>query len=498
MKIFIVEDEVFALKTLCKKVRDLGEDYEIVGTAADGLEALPGILKTHPAVVLTDIRMSRMDGITLIRKMLEANVPSIPVIISGYQEFEYAKQAMRLGVKDYLLKPIELNELKECLASCQKRLQKTSTPQNIYSLLAGNETLDLNSIAAGSQILICYLIFCTPLSNSGSLLHPVAGYISNSLIQDYFSRRLPGYTVLGFDGIFSNEKVVLFHFEGSMEETDRLLHGLILELAEQFHFPVTCYYMSSPTDMIGPNIQNAHANCVRNMILGVTRCCHTLPPSEPAENLTDFIELLTLLIRQDDKDLISSNMLRLCKKWEAEQRTIVSSQADLIFILKALNQNFHEKKDRRIDCVFYVENIYCFSSSFEELAINFSQLLTELFGAWNTPEDPTIKGEQLVEKIEAYFHENLSRSITLQILSDEMNVSKVHLCRVFKKYRNMTPIDSFNRMKIERARELLTQFVTLPLQKISDMLGFNDVYYFSKVFKKIVGVSPSAYRKKQE
>ena len=154
--------------------------------------------------------------------------------------------------------------------------------------------------------------------------------------------------------------------------------------------------------------------------------------------------------------------------------------------------------DRRIDCVFYVENICCFSSSFEELASNFSLLLTELFGASNGPEDQTLKGEQLVEKIEAYFHENLSRSITLQLLSEEMNVSKVHLCRVFKKYRNMTPIDSFNRMKIDRARELLTQFAALPLQKISDMLGFSDVYYFNKVFKKIEGVSPSAYRKNLE
>ena len=112
MKIFIVEDEVFALKTLCKKVSDLSPDYEVVGTAADGVEALPGILKTQPAIVLTDIRMSRMDGLTLVQKMKENGVSAIPVVISGYQEFEYAKQAMHLGVKDYLLKPIELNELK--------------------------------------------------------------------------------------------------------------------------------------------------------------------------------------------------------------------------------------------------------------------------------------------------------------------------------------------------------------------------------------------------
>ena len=227
----------------------------------------------------------------------------------------------------------------------------------------------------------------------------------------------------------------------------------------------------------------------------MSRCCHTLPSPEPAENMTDLIELLTILLRQDDRELIHSNLLRLCMKWKKEQRTIVASQADLIFILNALNQNFHDRRDRRIDSVFYVENIYCFSSSFEELASNFSLLLTELFGSQNPAEEQSLRGEELVEKIEDYFRNNLSHSLTLQLLADEMNVSKVHLCRVFKKYRNMTPIDSFNRMKIERARELLVRFTSLPLQKISDMLGFSDVYYFSKVFKKIEGTSPSAYRK---
>ena len=233
MKIFIVEDEVFALRTLCKKVRDLSPDYEIAGTASDGVEALPLILEARPEVVITDIRMSRMDGLTLIREMKEAGVSAIPVILSGYQEFEYAKQAIHLGVNDYLLKPIEMNELKECLESCRKRLKETHTPQNIYSFFSGNEPLNISSFTSGGSILICYFIFCTPLSNSGSLLHPVAGYISNTVIQDCFTSRVPGNTVLSFDGIFSNEKVVLLNLIGSPEETDRMLQGITAEFAER-------------------------------------------------------------------------------------------------------------------------------------------------------------------------------------------------------------------------------------------------------------------------
>ena len=498
MKLFIVEDEVFALRTLCRKIEDLNEDFEIIGTAADGIEALPLIEKTHPDVVLTDIRMSRMDGITLIRTLKEKNINAVPVIISGYQEFEYAKQAIQLGVTDYLLKPVEPDELRKCLASCREKLKKIHTHQNIFSFLLGDETFSLSSVTPQSRILLRYLIFSTPLSNSGSLIHPVAGCISDDMVRNVFSRYLPDYTVSCFDGVFTNEKIMLFDFSHPVEQADDALSRITSDFSDYFRFSVTCYYELVHADNLAQTIQSARKACVSNAVLGMSRCCRSLPPAEAAENLSELINLLILLIRQDDRKLIHSNMLRLCMKWKKEQRTIGASQADLIFILKALNQKIRETTDRRIDAVFYVENIYCFSDSFEELAANFSLLLTELFSTQNDPEEQALKGEQLVERIEAYFRDNLSRSLTLQILADEMNISKVHLCRVFKKYRNLTPIDSFNRMKIDRARELLTRFSALPLQEISDMLGFSDVYYFSKVFKKIAGVSPSSYRKTQE
>ena len=495
MKIFLVEDEVFALRTLSRKILDLQKDYEIVGTAKDGTEALPKIIETKPAVVITDIRMRDMDGLTLIQKMREENVTALPVIISGYQEFEYAKQAMRLGVEDYLLKPVELAELDECLENCRKKLEEQYVHKNIYSFLIGDEKFSLESITSNDQFILVYMIFCAPLNNSENLLHPVTGHISGTKMYDFLSAKMPGYSVFCFDGIFSNEKIILLNSaERSREEGSALLEHLVPELAGKIGFPVTAFYLFSGADALTYNIQAARRGCVRNAVLGESGCYHTLPPAPASENLTEFIELLTLLIRQNDQELLHSNMMRLCGEWKKKRRTVVACQADLIYILKALNQNF-PKKDRQLDPVFYVENIYCFFSGFGELAVNFSQLLTGLFSPEKSSEEHSLSGAQLVQKIEQYFRDNLSRTITLQLLADEMNVSKVYLCRIFKKYKNITPIDYFNRLKIERACELLTQFPSLPLQKISDTLGFNDVYYFSKVFKKIAGMSPSGYRK---
>lgn len=497
MKIFLVEDEVFALRILHKKITDLKQNYEIVGMATDGSEALPKILETKPAVVITDIRMSDMDGLTLVRKLQELHVCAIPVIISGYQEFEYAKQAMKLGVKDYLLKPVELTELEECLRRCREKLESEYNQKNIHSFLIGNESFHLESITSNDHFLLTYMIFSTPLSSSQTLLHPGTGQIYGTDVRRFFVENMPGYSLFCFDGVFSNEKVLLFNSsEKSMEQSARLLQELTPKLAAAFSFPVTAFYMESPANMLTCNIQTARRGCVQNAVLGKSGCYSCLLPVNISSDLSDFIELLALLLKQDDQELIHSNLSRIFKEWEAEERTVTTCQTDLVFILNSLKRSFFHSNTMDMDATFFVENILCFCSSFEELADDFSQFLIEFFSPHKKISESAASSIQLVEKMEDFFRQNISRSMTLQLLSDETNVSKVYLSKVFKKHKNSTPIDYFNHMKIQKACELLQQFSTLPLQEISERLGFNDVYYFSKVFKKIVGISPSAYRKK--
>ena len=109
IKIFLVEDEVFALRTLHRKILDLQEDYEIVGTATDGTEALPKILAAKPAIVMTDIRMSDMDGLTLIQMMRE-KYPSVRCYVVTETE-NYIEQASAIRVNGYLLKPVSAEQI---------------------------------------------------------------------------------------------------------------------------------------------------------------------------------------------------------------------------------------------------------------------------------------------------------------------------------------------------------------------------------------------------
>lgn len=168
--VVIAEDEELLLHNLVKKVETTETDFVVAGTAQTGIQAYELVKKLHPDLVITDIRMPVMDGIALIKKIQE-NYPLTDFIItSGYSDFEYTKSAIQLKVTEYLLKPVDPDELKAALQqlSNKYRLQQSSfedifnpsTTRNSPAQIAGilkdyiatNYCLDINlNLIAGSM-----------------------------------------------------------------------------------------------------------------------------------------------------------------------------------------------------------------------------------------------------------------------------------------------------------------------------------------------------------
>ena len=124
MKVFLVDDEIVVREGIRESFPWEDTPYVLVGEAPDGEMALPMIRDTNPDIVITDIRMPFMDGIELCR-IIRSQMPWIGIIIlSGYDEFEYARQAISLGVCRYLLKPSDLEELKETVRVMVGRLDR--------------------------------------------------------------------------------------------------------------------------------------------------------------------------------------------------------------------------------------------------------------------------------------------------------------------------------------------------------------------------------------
>lgn len=180
--VIVAEDEALLLENLCKKINNSGTGFEVIGSAPTGIQALELVEKLNADVLITDIRMPVMDGLTLIQKV-HARYPSIDIIItSGFSEFEYARVALQNQVCEYLLKPVDNEILREtllrlkekymleqntlenifCQASCAKTPAQIAELLRDYLIQNFNQDINLNLIAHNMNYSSSYLtkIFC--------------------------------------------------------------------------------------------------------------------------------------------------------------------------------------------------------------------------------------------------------------------------------------------------------------------------------------------------
>ena len=180
--VVVAEDEELLLNNLVHKIEKADPDFHVIGTAQTGVQALDLVEKLSPDVVFTDIRMSVMDGITLLTKIRDQFPFTKFVITSGFSDFEYAKKAITLKVSDYLLKPVDSEELQNVLLKIKQELQikqddyetvftpgaASMSPGQIAALLKDfmvqnyAEDINLNLIAGTMNYSPSYLtkIFC--------------------------------------------------------------------------------------------------------------------------------------------------------------------------------------------------------------------------------------------------------------------------------------------------------------------------------------------------
>lgn len=124
--IIIVEDEFRIRQGLSNLINKLEMDCRVVGEADNGFEGIKLIQDMEPDIVITDIQMPKMDGLMMIEKVIEMGASCTFVILSGYANFEYAKQGIHLGVKEYLLKPATISDVKELLTKLTKNNERKS------------------------------------------------------------------------------------------------------------------------------------------------------------------------------------------------------------------------------------------------------------------------------------------------------------------------------------------------------------------------------------
>jgi len=131
LKAILIDDEPIILEGLQKIIDWKALGFEIIATAQDGIEGLEKIKKFKPEVALVDIRIPGIDGLLLIKKLKEEGVNTKVIILSGYSEFEYAKEAIELGVESYLLKPVDPHMLEQKLEKVKQKISQEIELQKV-------------------------------------------------------------------------------------------------------------------------------------------------------------------------------------------------------------------------------------------------------------------------------------------------------------------------------------------------------------------------------
>ena len=131
MKIAVVEDESSIRNGLAKIIKKLDPEYELVGTAGNGLEGLHLVQNTEPDLVIMDIQMPEMNGLDMLEHLRKDGYTGRAVVLTAYSDFDYAKRAIGMNIDNYLLKPIKIQELRETLWNIRNVLEKERGIENM-------------------------------------------------------------------------------------------------------------------------------------------------------------------------------------------------------------------------------------------------------------------------------------------------------------------------------------------------------------------------------
>ena len=124
MRVVIVEDEIRIREGIVKLLSKTNDEFELVGEADNGKDGLQLLRDLRPDIVITDIKMPQMDGLSMLEQMFEQGINAKVIVLSAYSEFEYARKAMKLGVTEYLLKPITYHDFMQALENVKHQVEK--------------------------------------------------------------------------------------------------------------------------------------------------------------------------------------------------------------------------------------------------------------------------------------------------------------------------------------------------------------------------------------
>lgn len=507
MRIVIVEDEKPIRDGMGKILEKINPDYRLVGSARNGKEGLKLIKETRPDLVIMDIHMPEMDGLTMLKKIRSANIDCKAIVLSAYSDFNYAKQAIELGIENYLLKPIKISELKRTLKQIEEGFSKDQESESI---------MQVDKVFFGSM----------------------TGLIKVDEHLDAMTREQYGFGIeddmdvflVWIKEDFQEQKNLV---KEAVEEWNRSKKGVIsyiLEVANKQMLVTIIYTKRKKENREFEQFETEIVPSVCEQIKGSAACVwgRSNCLSELEQTLEKMAEELQWHLVFEKNQLITEQLINktetvpLKYPEDLENQTKQAVMKGDMFeyekgfrkFYSCIRQETYNPGEVKETCIRYCIAIFTIAKEIgivkEELsvqhvlknladAVDWPQVNESLrdFSAYiefrNTQtEEPAVS--VMVKRAQQLIQEHYNEGITLDEIARKLFVSEEYLSTQFKKETGVTFSETIRKFRIEKVKELLLNS-SLKLNQIAEMTGYADPKYMSKVFKEEVGVLPAEYRK---
>ena len=545
LKIFLAEDEVVVRETIKRMIpwEELG--FELVGEAADGEMALPLLIRQQPDLLITDIKMPFMDGLTLAR-LAKKEIPGLKVVIlSGYDDFNYAKQAIGIGVEDYLLKPITKNALIERLSEIRSRYEHEKTQKEYYekfqremqayeknssrdffeALVDGSmdmmevykraEKLGLDIVAEAYNVLIFTMNCDEDFSGQrdeyssweAESLELLENFFAGHSSAMLFRSNIFSYGVLlkgQRETIEENTRAcvdeirkILSRQDGRREwflavgqsverlsQIQKSYHTASRAFSQRYLYDENILYYDEMETMEHPGgqaetednayMQKVDVNALNPAIL------QKFLSNGLQEETENFVKDYFYAIGQEPMEsLVFRNYV------------ILNVRFSVISFIKGLGCDTNEMESAD------TEEVLAESGKNMESAIAYAKKMIsqaiEIRDQNSGNKNRSIL-KTAVDFIDSHYMEE---DISLNTVANVANVSSNHFSALFSQNMGQTFIEYLTTLRMNKAKELL-RCTGMRSSEIAGEIGYKDAHYFSYLFKKTQGMTPSDYRKARE
>lgn len=511
MNVLIADDEKIVLEGLKYIIDWNALGFTICQTALDGQDALDKILSLNPDLVLIDIRMPKRNGVEVVQAAVEHGYTGKFIILSGVTDFKLAQTAMRYGVDFYLTKPLDEEELEQAVRSVRESIRTTEKNQTFYEQYRDKAK---QSILHDIMTNTCdYKKLDLDDLHLYANIYQVISYENYN--QDYFYQtwnfadlmRVTNQDGNTFDLIQMGERrVILLKGDFAISRFENLLRHY--QITPQKGSPFDSVFLAYGQKV--SRIRDIHLSyedicrlegrrffCQENQHVIGWEELYSVDSSSPkllSSSAASYADRICRYIQSSSQTLISETLKELTDLLMHSDEDITTIKHFLIDIYILVKQKIIQLYPN-IDIPFLanasaidlIERKYYLYEIITFLAEQFDMQMHSVGYS---------SGENVMDEVLHYIHHNYRDNLKLETIAPLFGYSSSYLGKVFNKKMGVNFNSYVNQVRIKEAKKLLEQD-TLKVYEIAEQVGYSNVDYFHKKFKKYTGTSPAEYRKNE-